>query len=194
MPDQETTYTAFLDSRQVAKGPLGDVAVAAKHLDSAVPVLIFSDETGRARDVDTRGSDDDIRARYAPPEEPPRGRGRPKLGVVPREVTLLPRHWDWLNAQTGGASAAIRRLVDAARTASDASTKARTRKAHDAAYHFMHAVAGDLPGYEEATRALFANDRTRFEAQIAHWPHDVRAHAITLAFEHHHHAEAPLPE
>jgi hypothetical protein len=100
---------------------------------------------------------------------------------VPREVTLLPRHWDWLNAQPGGASNAIRKLVDAARSSGEAATKARMRKAHEAAYHFMHAVAGDFAGYEEATRALFANDRPRFEALIEHWPQDVREYALRLA-------------
>ena len=92
----------------------------------------------------------------------PRGRGRPKLGVVAREVTLLPRHWDWLNSQSGGASVALRKLVEAARLAGD--DKDRTRHAQEAAYRFMTALAGNLPGYEEATRALYAADPARFDA------------------------------
>lgn len=189
MPESTATYTAFLDDRRIAHGPLADVAVAVKHAQADRPVLIFDDATGRQLDVDTRSTDAEIRARYAPPTEPARGRGRPKLGVVPREVTLLPRHWEWLNAQPGGASAALRKLVDAARRANGAEGRAQARAAHEAAYHFMHAIAGDYPGYEEATRALFANDRVRFAEQIAHWPHDVRTHAIALAFAHHPRAE-----
>ncbi len=178
------TFTVFAATTRIAHGLLSIVAVAAKAAGEH-GILIFNDLTGKAIDVDTRGSDDEIIARYAPPPEPPRGRGRPKLGVVAREVTLLPRHWEWLSDQKGGASVTLRQLVDAARHASAADVKARTRQAHEASYHFMHAIAGDLPGYEEATRALFANDRAGFEQHIAHWPHDIRAHAITLGFEHH---------
>ena len=181
MPGQSTTYTAFLSNRCLAHGPLADVAVEVKRANSAVPVLIFDDTTGQQLDVDTRGSDDEIRARYAPPPEVPRGRGRPKLGVVPREVTLLPRHWDWLNAQKGGASVTLRRLVDDARRATgDAHL---TKAAHERAYHFMYAIAGDFTNYEEATRALFADDRARLEALTLGWPPDVRSHALKLAFD-----------
>ena len=110
----------------------------------------------------------------------PRGRGRPKLGVVAREVTLLPRHWEWLGAQPGGASVALRKLVDAARRANG--DPDRSRAARDAAYHFMSAMAGNLPGFEEASRALFADDRRRFAALIAGWPGDIRDHIVKLAF------------
>jgi hypothetical protein len=181
MPESTPTYTAFLDHAKLANGLLADVAVAVRHANDGRPVLIFNDTTGEQLDVDTRGSDDEIRARYTL-VEPSRGRGRPKLGVVAREVTLLPRHWEWLNKQPGGASAALRRLVDDARRANGAEHRAQRRAAHEAAYRFLHAVAGDYPGYEEATRALFADDRVRFSEQLAHWPHDVRAYAVKLAF------------
>lgn len=184
MPDESTTYTAFLGDVRIAHGALAEVAVAVKYANADRPVLIFDDTTGRQLDLDTRGSDDEIRARYALADVP-RGRGRPKLGVVPREVTLLPRHWEWLNKQPGGASAALRKLVDTARRENGAELRAHTRAAHEAAYHFLHAVAGDFPGYEEATRALFADDRVGFTEQIAHWPSDIRAHAVKLAFAHH---------
>lgn len=108
---------------------------------------------------------------------PRRGRGRPKLGVVAREVTLLPRHWEWLAAQPGGASVALRKLVEEARR----SQSGRARQAQERAYHFMNAMAGDLPGFEEATRALFAGDREGFAERIAGWPTDVREHAAWLA-------------
>jgi hypothetical protein len=110
----------------------------------------------------------------------PRGRGRPKLGVVAREVTLLPRHWEWLNAQPGGASVALRKLVEAARRGNGDSD--RSRAARDAAYHFMSAMAGDLPHFEDAARALFADDRRNFTILIAAWPDDVRDHIVRLAF------------
>ncbi len=179
----EKHFTAFDGVHRLAAGTLQDVAPAVKaaiERGDGGPVLIFNDSTGRPIDIDIRGSVAEVVARYAPPAEPPRGRGRPKLGVVAHEVTLLPRHWDWLSAQPGGASVTLRKLVEEARRANGG--KAHTRKAHEAAYHFMLGVAGDLPGFEEATRALFANDRVRFESLIAHWPQDVRVHAIALAF------------
>jgi hypothetical protein len=188
MPDPET-FTAFEGPRRLVSGPLGEVALAIKRAGrhASEPVLIFSDATGRALDLDLRGSDEQILARLpqnvspepvAAPNEP-RGRGRPKLGVVAREVTLLPRHWEWLNAQPGGASVALRKLVEAARrTHGDAD---RSRAARDAAYHFMAAMAGDLPGFEEASRALFAEDRRKFTGLIAAWPDDIRDHIARLA-------------
>lgn len=175
------TFTAFNGTAKLAHGPLHIVALAVKRAGEH-GVLVFDDQTGKPLDLDTRGSDAEVTERYAPPPAPPRGRGRPKLGVVPREVTLLPRHWDYLNAQPGGASNALRKLVDDARRAAQKNDARAQRHAHEAAYQFMHAIAGDFPGYEEATRALFANDRDRFRAHTAHWPHDVRAHAESLGF------------
>jgi uncharacterized protein len=177
-------HTAFVGQRRLVTGPLGEVALAVKRVlegDVAEPVLIYDDTTGNAVDLDTRGSDDDVLARLAPPmSAEPRGRGRPKLGVVAREVTLLPRHWEWLNAQPGGASVALRKLVEEARRAGG--ERDRVRQTQEAAYRFMSAMAGDLPGFEEASRALFARDRTRFTALIAGWPPDIRDYATALAF------------
>ena len=152
------------------------------------PIIIFSDATGRSLDLDLRGTDDEIIARLpvsaspAPdtPATEPRGRGRPKLGVVAREVTLLPRHWEWLDAQPGGASVALRKLVDDARRASG--DRDRSRAARDAAYHFMSTMAGNLANFEEASRALFADDRRRFAGLIADWPVDIRDHIVRLAY------------
>lgn len=110
----------------------------------------------------------------------PRGRGRPKLGVVAREITLLPRHWDWLGAQPGGASVALRKLVDEARRVN--SERDGTRAAQERAYYFISAIAGDMSGFEEASRALFANDKAMFNERIAAWPSDVRTHAVRLAY------------
>ena len=181
------TFTAFEGLRRLASGPLTDIALAIKRAEARAsePIAIFSDTTGRAVDLDLRGSVDDVLARHAKVDEPqtpsePRGRGRPKLGVVAREVTLLPRHWEWLNAQPGGASVALRKLVEAARRSNGDAD--RQRAARDAAYHFMSAMAGNLANFEEASRALFADDRRRFTGLIAAWPADIRDHVVRLAY------------
>jgi len=169
------TYTAFDGTRHLASGALGELALAVKRAQergAAGPLLIFDDSSGRSRDVDTRGSDAAVLARLV-------ARGRPKLGVVAREVTLLPRHWEWLATQPGGASVALRKLVEEARR--DLSGRDERRQAQERTYHFMAAMAGDLPGFEEATRALFAGDAPRFAALIGAWPRDVRDHALKLA-------------
>ncbi|PAY09440.1 hypothetical protein CK489_08920 [Bradyrhizobium sp. UFLA03-84] len=186
-------YVAFQNEHRIAAGDLPEVARAAKqlldrHTDAAV--LVFNGRTSALVDIDFRGSIDDVLARLPMParpldEEPaepaaPRGPGRPKLGVVAREITLLPRHWDWLAQQKGGASVAIRKLVDEARRSSG--DRDRTRSAQDAAYRFMTTMAGNRPHYEEAIRALFAHDRRRFTTLIADWPADIRDHAVSLAY------------
>lgn len=187
-------FTAFIGQQRLVSGSLADVALAIRKTTKPVgadePVLIFSDFSGRSIDVDLRGTDEEIVARLAPatPEAPaaalspsePRGRGRPRLGVVAREVTLLPRHWEWLGAQPGGASVALRKLVDQARRISG--DRDRHRSARDAAYHFMSVMAGNRAGFEEASRALFADDRRRFGELIAAWPADIRDHIVRLAF------------
>ncbi|MBR0715331.1 DUF2239 family protein [Bradyrhizobium liaoningense] len=186
------TFTAFAGQRRLASGPMTEVALAVKRTQArgGDPIIIFTDATGRPIDFDLRGDEREVTARLAklapppsaeatkPPTEP-RGRGRPKLGVVAREVTLLPRHWEWLNAQPGGASVALRKLVDDARRLSG--DKDRERQARDAAYHFMSTMAGNLANFEEASRALFADDRRRFVGLIADWPTDIRDHVVKLA-------------
>jgi hypothetical protein len=187
--------TAFDGHRRLASGPLSEVALAVRRATVngvSGPFPIYEDATGRLIDIDIRGSEVEVMERLAQREPAPRGdvmdetpaelrgRGRPKLGVVAREVTLLPRHWDWLSTQPGGASVALRKLVEEARRTSG--DKDRRRAAQDAAYHFMSSIAGDLPSFEEAARALFAYDRRRFGELVAQWPEDVRDHAIKLAF------------
>jgi hypothetical protein len=182
---QAAVFTVFLGNRKLASGPLAEVALTAKKaLDRGTqqPVLIYNDSTGRSLDLDVRGNDAEILAKLATrtSEYPPRGRGRPRLGVVARDITLLPRHWQWLGSQPGGASVAIRKLVDAARRTNQESDQRRER--HASAFHFMSAMAGDLPGFEEASRALFANDRERLGELAGGWPVDIREHALKLAF------------
>ena len=182
---QASLFTAFLGSKRIASGPLEQVALAAKKAvdrGAKLPLFIYNDSTGHAIDIDSRGSDAELLARLARPAplSPPRGRGRPKLGVVAREVTLLPRHWQWLGSQPGGASVAMRKLVEAARRANQEIDQRRQQQ--EAAYHFMSAMAGNFENFEEASRALFASDRERFGSLVAAWPPDVSQHACKLAF------------
>lgn len=196
MTPHPATCTAFEGHRRIASGTLPEVALAVSAVlarGEQAPVLVFDDITSRPVEFDLRGTPDEIVARLASADstqatapnagasedDAPRGRGRPKLGVVAREVTLLPRHWDWLNGQSGGASVALRKLVDAARAASE--DKDRQRAAQEAVYRFMTALAGNLPLYEEATRALYAGDRARLGEIVAAWPEDVREHVSRLA-------------
>lgn len=170
---------AFAGTARIAAGTLAEAAVAAKRaLEAAggASVLVFDGATGAVVDLDLRGTEADIAARYAPAAPPAARRGRPKLGVVAREVTLLPRHWEWLAGQPGGASVALRRLVEAARKADGETGAARARI--EAAYRFMSSMAGDLPGFEDAARALFAHDRDRLSHCIRAWPPDIRDQAL----------------
>jgi hypothetical protein len=193
------SFTSFDGHRRIACGTLQANALAVKQAvesGSTEPVLTFDDQTGRVVDIDIRGSEADLLDRLSHGTPPfssgdgsgietetspePRGRGRPKLGVVAREVTLLPRHWDWLAMQPGGASVTLRKLVEGARRAN--LDEQRRRQAHERAYHFMSAIAGDMGGFEEAARALFANDEALFHCHTDAWPGDVRDHARHLAF------------
>lgn len=189
------TFTAFIGSRQAAAGSLTSVALslrAAAEERPAEPMLVFSDATGHVVDLDLRGTEEAVVARLAnqPGQDgaraaidaapaTKRGPGRPRLGVVAREVTLLPRHWEWLGAQPGGASVALRRLIDEARRA--APEAGRIRQAQETAYRFMSAMAGNAAGFEAATRALFAGDRAGFDSALDRWPTDVARYAATLA-------------
>lgn len=188
-PQCQARYTAFAGQARVASGTLTQVAVAAKKAfdaDERAPILIFDDATSEPVEVDFRGTAKDVLQRVstppatgAPAPEAPRGPGRPKLGVVAREVTLLPRHWDWLGSQPGGASVALRRLVEEARRVNR--DKDRKRRAQEVTYRFMAAIAGNLPRFEDAARALFACDGRNFDAMTRRWPRDIRDHAAALA-------------
>jgi hypothetical protein len=187
--DLMPSCTAFLKNERVASGAYANVALVVKTLQCSNPtatVLIFDDQSGKQIDFDLRGTEQEVVARLADHlpksgnNDAVRGRGRPKLGVVAREVTLLPRHWDWLATQSGGASVALRKLVDEARRA--CADKDKNRNLHERTYHFMSAMAGNLPGFEESARALFASDWPRFRELIDAWPQDIRDHLLMLAF------------
>lgn len=163
-----TNFTAFLAHERIASGTRDEVQrqILSDLAELKDSILVFDDETGRVTDLDYRGTMAGTK---------PQPVGRPKLGVQAREVTLLPRHWDWLSGQSGGASAALRRLVDGARS------QGRTvRERQDAAYRFMQGLCGDMEGYEAALRALYRSDSTTFASAIAHWPEDVRLYINSL--------------
>ncbi|MES2484297.1 MAG: DUF2239 family protein [Pseudomonadota bacterium] len=186
-------WIAFAGPSQIALGDPKAVAARVKQQADHHPentLAVFDAITSWPVEIDLRGSIDDVLARLpttspdsspaaAPAQEAPRGPGRPRLGVVAREVTLLPRHWDWLALQSGGASVALRKLVEAAQRASAASD--RRRVATESAYRFMHAMAGNEAGFEDASRALFAGDLVRLRREVAAWPPDVRRHLLALA-------------
>lgn len=171
---------AFAGTALLAEGELVDVVKAVKAtIDAgrAPSIALLDGATSYPIRIDFTGTEEEVLQRIA--HAPARSPGRPKLGVVPREVTLLPRHWEWLSSQPGGASVALRKLVElASRDARGADTM---RAARDAAYRFMHELMGDAPGFEEASRALFAGDGERFAGLVAQWPRDVRGHLLKLA-------------
>ncbi|WP_058302053.1 DUF2239 family protein [Gorillibacterium timonense] len=184
--------TAFLGVRVVASGSLQHVVTTVKDaLDDRdlTQLLLFDDSTGKPVDVDFRGKTDDVLKRVGeqfddlPNKEGnnplTRRVGRPKLGVVSGEVTLLPRHWEWLKSQPGGASVTLRKLIDEARRAGD--IQSNIRKSQEATYTFMTAMAGNFPQYEEALRALYAGDLDRFYYFIDDWTPDIRNHVKRLA-------------
>jgi len=179
------TCTAFLGHHCVAHGPYAEVDRALRAMDgSAAALLVFDDTSGALVDHPWASGVGVAQPAETPTTEPQGavmapGVGRPRLGVVAREVTLLPRHWEWLSQQRGGASAALRRLVDEARRGQ--SDQDAQRLAKERVYRFMSAIGGGLPGFEEASRALFAQDAAAFAGRTAHWPEDVRSHLGWLA-------------
>lgn len=190
------TCTAFKGDKRVASGRLSKVAKKVKEIldqEGHASILIFDDITSELVEVDFRGTREDVleklekqtvgvesaNALSGTDQHSPRGPGRPKLGVVSREVTLLPRHWDWLNSQPGSASVTLRKLIEEARRVS--SGKDKIRHSQEVTYRFISAMAGDLPGFEETTRALFAGDSERFNSLMASWSIDIQDHARKLA-------------
>jgi hypothetical protein len=184
-----TTYTAFEGETLFAKGPLSEVVLRIKKRIGRAEnssILIFSDATGNTMDFNFQGTEKDVVKRlevFVGEESPERqespGPGRPRLGVVSREVSLLPRQWEWLAAQSGGASAVLRRLVDEARKKSADGNS--VKQIQEKTYKFLSVLAGNLEGYEEALRALYKKDRENFLIRIERWPKDIRTHALDLA-------------
>lgn len=188
--DTKLTYTAFEGMQRLAQGPLEAVVLEVRRRSrehKEASILVFNDASGTTMDFDLSGSEKEVLKRLqvfvAPPEATPAatGPGRPRLGVVAREVSLLPRHWEWLATQPGGASAAIRRLVEDARKTG--SGPSQVKASQERTYRFLAALAGNLPNYEEALRALYKRDESKFREHMKGWPADIKAHALELGAE-----------
>jgi Uncharacterized protein conserved in bacteria len=184
-PRMDRAYTAFANTKKIASGDIVDVATKVKKAlltDKKINVLIFDDVTSQQIEIDMRGTLENVTKRLESLQAPTEGEkkpGRPKLGVISKEVTLLPEHWEWLGIQPGGASVTLRRLIEEAKKKT--SSKDRIRQSQDATYKFMTVMAGDFSNYEEALRALYNSDAKKFETMISDWPKDVREHSLKLA-------------
>jgi uncharacterized protein len=186
--------TAFDGVRRIASGAIIDVIHDIQRYLARAPdagVAVFDDATGERIELDWSSPELQLVAQLTAPRlatawtatpatETPRGPGRPRLGVVAREVTLLPVHWSWLNSQPGGASATLRKLVDEAQKVQE--IRESVRRSQEAAYRFMVFAAAGLPGYDEALRAMHAGDPFQFDGSTSAWPEDVRLYARQLAF------------
>lgn len=188
MTSSSQSYTAFHGNKFLVQGQLEEVVLQLRQKlksDSSASILVFSDLTGKEMDFDLRGSEKEVLQRlqvYLSHDEKSLGHsgpGRPKLGVVAREVSLLPRHWEWLSTQSGGASAILRRLIEAEKK--NSSSRDLLRQAQERAHKFMSAMAGNLENFEEALRALYAKDKTKFKEQISKWPNDIKDHTKKMA-------------
>ncbi len=178
---EHNTYTAFAGSERIVTADLAGALTAVKaalERESGAGVLVFDDETGKQVDFDLRGSVDDVIARALPPKPKP-GPGRPSLGVKAMEVTLLPRHWEWLERKDRNVSAALRRVVEAAMKSESPEDRAKDRI--EAADRELWVLAGNLEDCEEASRALYARDFKRFKSIARKWPRDVGEHLVALA-------------
>jgi len=168
------TYSVFAGTERLAHGDLAKVARATKLAfdEGRARLVVLDDLLGTTVELDLRGTPDEVVARLSPDPEVRPGRGRPRLGVTAREVTLLPRHWEWLATQPGGASATLRRLIEAARK----DPVLQGNEARDRFYRVMSLLAGELPGFEDASRALFASNSERLKESMAEWPQDIRTY------------------
>lgn len=187
-PRADRQYTAFADTKKIAGGDILDVAIKVKKFlksEGKTSVLIFDDLTGDQVEVDFRGDTETVKEKLESFLQAQSGKkggpGRPKLGVVPREVTLLPEHWEWLAIQPGGASVTLRRLVEEAKKKS--LSRDRIRLSQDRTYKIMTVMAGDLPDYEEALRALYAGDKKAFKSRMLKWPKDLQEHVLKISQE-----------
>jgi hypothetical protein len=176
--ETDKQYTAFAAFTRIAKGNLETVLRTlweARKTESRI--LIFENATGRQVDFDLHGSLQEVLARHLPRPQK-KGPGRPRLGVISREISLLPRHWEWLERQPQKASGTLRRLVETARKNEGDLT--RRREKLEAADRFLWSIAGDLEGCEEVSRALYAGNWSVFDELISPWPQDIRDHVSMM--------------
>ncbi len=170
-------YLAIHEKKILATGSLQDIVTTVKGINNDIEPIVLQQENLKRIDFSWRGDTDSILATISADKAPVKKRGRPKLGVTSKEVTLLPRHWEWLSAQRGGASVTLRRLIDDARN--NASAEEITLLEQQRLDGFMRLILGDEAGYEEASRALFRNSKASFEEAIREWP----AELVTLIME-----------
>ena len=185
MREDSNTYIVFLGAQIVARDNLATVVARGKDLVDSMeaevePLLIFNEQTGQQVDLDFRGSVEEVLAKALPPQKA-RGVGRPKLGVTSREISLLPRHWEWLETQAKSSSATLRLLVEQAMKQEQRSSEAQIKQGIAVTDRIMYVVAGNLPQFEEASRALNARDLPRLEECMASWPADLRAYVLERA-------------
>ncbi len=190
-------YAAFESHKLIARGPLEKVALETRkrlRQNGEFPILIFSELTGRPVDIDLRGSESDVIARLRmfrnqtsdQSSAQTQGVGRPRLGVVAREISLLPHHWEWLINQEGGSSSTLRTLIEEKIKRSDlekSQEKNRVKQAQEVTFKFLNAIAGDLPKFEEVTRYLYRKDHSRFQELMSDWPKDIVKQALRLSEE-----------
>ncbi len=174
--NESERYSSFIGDRHLFTGDLKGMlsqthAYISRHGEEGL--LIFDNFSGRQIDYNFRVSLEELLGKELPPT-PKKGPGRPRLGVVCGEISLLPRHWDWLQRQRQSASATIRRLIEAAMK--EASPEEKTREAIDAAGKFLWTMAGNLSDFEEASRALYAQKWHILDAITAAWPEDIAKH------------------
>lgn len=181
------SYTAFGNEKLIAHGSLDEVVLKIKRWNdknTTASLLVFNDFTGKTMEFDLRGSEKDVLQKiemFIPQDvsavSP--GPGRPKLGVITREVSLLPQHWEWLASQPEGASAALRKLVEGAKK--NLVMKESVKQVQERAYKIMSILAGDLPQYEEALRSLYRKNEENFKQHIAMWSPDIKDYVIKIA-------------
>lgn len=176
----QSTYTAFLGNQLLVTGQALDVALVIKNIaESISTVLVFNDQTGKQIDLDVSGSEQDIQLRYGTSENTMKKVGRPKLGVISREITLQQKHWDWLDQQSSSASAVIRKLID--KELNDPNSEGNKMLAKQATDRFMSAMLGNMPNYEEATRALYQGNKQVFLDLIKNYPEDIYQYILELS-------------
>lgn len=185
--DKIETYTAFDNTSIIAHGSLRDVILKTKKIlgkSENSSFLIFSDSTGKTIDFNFQGTEKEILKRLEifvsnSDEKIELARpGRPKLGVISREISLLPRHWEWLATQSSGASSSIRNLIEDAIKKS--TSKVSLKQQQEKVYRVMTTLAGDLDGYEEAIRSLYKRDRESFIKFTKGWSKDLRSYLEKL--------------
>tara|TARA_B100001013_G_scaffold338302_1_gene259147 strand:+ start:260 stop:835 length:576 start_codon:yes stop_codon:yes gene_type:complete len=168
-----STYIAIHNKSLIAQGELPAVIREAQRQFPEAEPCLYKLDNGKRVDIDWRGDAEEVIKRLPAALVPPaEKRGRPKLGVISKEVTLLPEHWEWLSVQRGGASTTLRRLIDSAMSSM---TPAQERRIKQDQLYSMMRVFEDEAGFEAASRALYRLDEAAFSQAIGNWPEALQA-------------------